>query len=101
MRAYVDRLQIGQVMIGGQVAKFDFFLHFIELPIKIIISFDRVIDSKNPNYKVGDNIFGQLGWRTHTVFNPSSDANLLPPYVLPSFGNLPLSLAIGALVMPG
>lgn len=24
MRAYVDRLQIGQVMIGGQVAKFDF-----------------------------------------------------------------------------
>ncbi|KAG4075639.1 hypothetical protein HA402_003464 [Bradysia odoriphaga] len=81
MRAYVDRLQIGQVMIGGQVAK--------------------VVDSKNPNYKVGDNIFGQLGWRTHTVFNPSTDANLLPPYVLPSFGDLPLSLAIGALGMPG
>ncbi|KAJ6640884.1 Prostaglandin reductase 1, partial [Pseudolycoriella hygida] len=81
MRAYVDRLQIGQVMIGGQVAK--------------------VLDSKHPNYKVGDNIFGQFGWRTHTVFNPSSDVFLLPPYVLPSFGDLPLSLGIGALGMPG
>jgi len=81
MRAYVDRLQIGQVMIGGQVAK--------------------VLDSKNPNYKIGDNIFGQLGWRTHTIFNPSSDGSSLPPYVLPSFGDHPLSLGIGALGMPG
>lgn len=67
----------------------------------MFIYFDRVLDSKNPNYKVGDNIFGQLGWRTHTIFNPSTDGFMLPPYVLPPFGELPLSLGIGALGMPG
>jgi len=82
MRAYVDRIQIGQVMIGGQVAK--------------------VLESKNANYKVGDNVYGHFGWRSHTIFNPStSAADMLLTYVLPSFGELPLSLGVGAIGMPG
>lgn len=40
MRAYVDRLQIGQVMIGGQVAKFDFPLFIMKIIDKNVICFD-------------------------------------------------------------
>lgn len=87
-------------MIGGQVAKCDLQFFLFKISHKFL-SFARVLESKNPNYKVGDYIFGQLGWRTHTIFNPSTGDYILPPYVLPSFGEYPLSLAIGALGMPG
>lgn len=84
MRAYVGRLRPGITMIGGQVAK--------------------VVDSKNSDYPIGAHVWGHFGWRNKTVFNVkeyANDENALVPYVLPSFGNLPLSLGIGALGMPG
>lgn len=84
MRAYMPQLPVGITMIGGQVAK--------------------IIDSKNEGYPIGEHIWGHLGWRNKTIFNPKSmegDKNAKLPYVLPSFGSLPLSLGIGALGMPG
>lgn len=45
---------------------------------------------------------GSFGWRSHTVFNPNDNHDLvMRPYVLPSFGKLPLSLGVGLLGMPG
>lgn len=62
----------------------------------------RVIESKNANYPVGAHVCGSFGWRTHTVFNTNDGNNLgMRPYVLPSLGNLPLSLGLGLLGMPG
>jgi len=66
----------GSVMIGGQVAK--------------------VTESKNEKFPVGSYLFGHFGWRTHTV---SSDD--VEPYILPDLIDLPRSLALGALGMPG
>lgn len=60
----------------------------------------KVIDSKNASFPVGSSIFGQFGWRTHTVCNPET-MKKDQPYLLPSFGNLPTSLALGVLGMPG
>lgn len=55
----------------------------------------KVIVSKSAKYAVGSYVYGELGWRTHTVCNESQ----VKP--LPELGDLPRSAAIGALGMPG
>lgn len=35
------------------------------------------------------------------MFNPDSNTDSVPPYILPSLGSLPLSLGLGSLGMPG
>jgi len=86
MRPYVQRLPLGVTMIGGQVAK--------------------IIESKNPDFPVGKRIVGNFGWRMHTIVNPKTndpkDAfQSIPLYILPDIGDLPSSLALGVLGMPG
>ncbi|GAB1862134.1 Prostaglandin reductase 1 [Camponotus japonicus] len=86
MRPYVQRYPVGITMIGTQVAK--------------------IVESKNPNYPVGRRLVGHFGWRTHTIINPkveeSKSEEINPrPYFLPDIGDLPPSLALGALGMPG
>lgn len=58
-----------------------------------------MLESKNPKYPVGAYVFGYFGWRTFSTFNPEDMES--KPYVLPEFGKLPRSLAIGAVGMPG
>uniref|UniRef100_A0A146MD42 Prostaglandin reductase 1 n=2 Tax=Lygus hesperus TaxID=30085 RepID=A0A146MD42_LYGHE len=76
---------LGQKMFGAQVA--------------------RVVESKHPNYKKGDNVVGYMGWETHPICNPDTLESPFgaheKPLVLPDFKNLPLSLALGVLGMPG
>lgn len=80
MRPYMSRYPVGSQMIGGQVAK--------------------VIDTKNAKFPKGSTVFAQVGWRTHTIVKPENfKAHEL--YVLPDFGGLPTSLALGILGMPG
>uniref|UniRef100_A0A336MUL9 Prostaglandin reductase 1 n=1 Tax=Culicoides sonorensis TaxID=179676 RepID=A0A336MUL9_CULSO len=79
MRSRAATLSLGSTLFGGQVAK--------------------VVDSKNPRYPIGVYLFGYFGWRTHSIVNPEEMDS--KPYVLPDFGNLPRSLAIGAVGMPG
>lgn len=82
MRPYTERIPVGVTMIGSQVAK--------------------VIDTKNADFPKGSYVCGSFGWRTHTVFNPNEKIDFLgAPYVLPSFGKLPVSLGLGHLGMPG
>lgn len=43
-------------------------------------------------------IYAHIGWRTHTVFNPNSNNDhIVNTYILPSFGDYPLSLGLGHL----
>ncbi|KAI4884986.1 hypothetical protein NFI96_020252 [Prochilodus magdalenae] len=71
------RMQPGDVMIGTQVAK--------------------VIQSNNPAFPVGCLVVGRCGWRTHTV----SDGTglIMVPNDWPQ--DVPFSLALGGLGMPG
>ncbi|KAK7102806.1 prostaglandin reductase 1-like [Littorina saxatilis] len=73
----------GQTMIGEQVA--------------------RVKVSNNPAYPEGTLVLSYLGWRSLTVVPKPEEASRLGPLVrkLPDFGDLPASLAIGCLGMPG
>lgn len=81
MRPYMIRYKPGVTMIGGQVAK--------------------IVDSKNPKYSVGEFMMGNYGWRSHTVLNPDVKDPAVMSYKMPPVGNLPISLGIGYLGMPG
>lgn len=81
MRPYMASYPAGSLMIGGQVAK--------------------VTASRNAAYPVGAYVFGNFGWRTHTLVNPDKGPDDSKPYVLPSFGKHPRSLGVGVLGMPG
>ena len=63
----------------------------------------RIIESRNPTFPKDAIIYGSLGWRTHTVFNPNITQYpfLIPSYILPSFADLPVSLGLGTLGIPG
>ncbi|XP_007233858.3 prostaglandin reductase 1 [Astyanax mexicanus] len=78
MRPYSRvRMQPGDVMIGTQVAK--------------------VILSKNPAFPVGCHVVGRCGWRTHTVSDGTGLTRVLTDWPQ----DIPLSLALGGLGMPG
>lgn len=85
MRCYSMQLPVGsRLMMGEQVA--------------------RVVESKNPNWPVGKKVLCYVGWVTHSVFNPDKDVGTAiryKPTLLTDLGDLPPSLAIGVLGMPG
>ncbi|XP_067014138.2 prostaglandin reductase 1 isoform X2 [Anabrus simplex] len=83
MRVYMSRYPVGSTMIGLQIAK--------------------VIETCHPNYKVGDHVVGFFGWQTFTITNLNKPAppGHLKPYIIPDFGDLPLSLALGVLGRTG
>lgn len=63
-----------------------------------------MLDSKHPKYKKDDYVCGFFGWRTHTIFAPAAHAEkgeTKLEYLLPALGELPLSLGLGQLGMPG
>lgn len=63
-------------------------------------NFYRVLETKNEKFPKGAIVFAQVGWRSHTIVDPSKQQKQ-DFYVLPDFGGLPSSLAVGALGMPG
>lgn len=71
------RMQEGDVMIGTQVAK--------------------VIQSKNSAFPEGSHVVGRCGWRTHTLSDGTGLVPLLPDWPQ----DLSMSLALGAIGMPG
>ncbi|XP_058481287.1 prostaglandin reductase 1 [Solea solea] len=71
------RMNEGDVMIGTQVAK--------------------VIQSNNPAFPVGSRVVSRGGWSTHTL----SDGTDLTPVMADWPQDVPLSLALGTVGMPG
>ncbi|XP_053089776.1 prostaglandin reductase 1 isoform X1 [Pangasianodon hypophthalmus] len=71
------RMHPGDVMIGTQVAK--------------------VIRSKNPAFPEGSHVVGRCGWRTHTVSDGTGFIRILSDWPQ----DVPLSLALGGIGMPG
>lgn len=69
--------------------------------MKIIVhSFCRVIASRNVEFPIESIVFAQVGWRSHTIVDPSVFKSH-ELYLLPDFGGLPISLGLGALGVPG
>ena len=73
-KSYAKPVEINEVMTGGTVGK--------------------VIDSKDPNLKAGDIVFGYGGWQDYWVHNGKTLKNVDPDIA-------PISTATGVLGMPG
>jgi len=63
----------------------------------------RVLESKNDKFPEGSTVFGQFGWRTHAVLNPTEVQQnaFMDCYILPKCDGHPASLGLGYLGMPG
>src|SRR5262249_14381515 len=73
-KSYAAPVEIGGVMEGGTVAE--------------------VIDSRRPDFAVGDIVLSHSGWRTHALSNGEGLRKLDPAAA-------PITTALGALGMPG
>ncbi|XP_063831144.1 prostaglandin reductase 1-like [Ostrinia nubilalis] len=81
MRSFAEDIEVPYDQFGFQVGK--------------------VIESKNPEFPVNCHVVSHSGWQDHVVLDGSSDDMFgIKPYI-PDIGNMPLSLSIGALGMPG
>ena len=60
----------------------------------------RIVESKNPDYAVGEYITAMFGWRTHTIAAVDQLKLLLVTKINPALTQ-PKSTAIGVLGMPG
>ena len=58
------------------------------------------MESKNPDYAVGDFITAMVGWRTHTVIGAEQVKTFQVTKINPALSQ-PKSTAIGVLGMPG
>ncbi|XP_069141165.1 prostaglandin reductase 1-like isoform X1 [Argopecten irradians] len=74
----VGRVEAGQPMPGEQISK--------------------VIVSKNADHPVGSIVRLYAGWRTHTLVTSDANQRVMK---MPELGDLPLSLALGCMGMPG
>ena len=61
-----------------------------------------MVESKHPDYAVGSECLYGSGWRSHNIVNPdTANKEELTLMALPEMGDLPHSLALGTLGMPG
>lgn len=62
----------------------------------------RVVESKSNKYKKGQYVVGEFGWRTYSISDGSQNVPGFPaPWSVPDLEDLPLSLPLGILGMPG
>ncbi|XP_003698241.1 prostaglandin reductase 1 [Apis florea] len=84
MRVYMLRYPVGSIMLGSQIGK--------------------IIESKNSNFPVGKKVIADVGWRSHTIVNPfryNAEYEFRKPRLLRDIEDLPMSLYLGMLGMPG
>ena len=77
---------------------------FSYLHVYASVRVTRVVESENHAYPVDSMVLLASGWRTHTIVNPETVQKITgTPYVdRPiDLGDLPQSLALGAVGMPG
>lgn len=74
-KSYAAKTELGDVMVGGTVGK--------------------VIESKNPDFQVGDTVLGYFGWQQYGI----SDGKGLTK--LPPSSPIPASAYLGVIGMPG
>ncbi|XP_049949184.1 prostaglandin reductase 1-like [Schistocerca serialis cubense] len=80
-RVFKEMHKLGEPMIGSQVA--------------------RIVESRSPDFPVGKYVVGYWGWRDRTVADTKNHNDLWAPILAPDVGDLPLSLCLGVLGMPG
>ncbi|KAF6211813.1 hypothetical protein GE061_012328 [Apolygus lucorum] len=102
----------GEILLESVYLSVDPYMRYMSesLPLGSIMPstvIARVVESKHANYKVGDNVIAAYGWRSHFVVDPEKPFSAIVGMkqtklqILPDFGGVPTSLALGILGMPG
>lgn len=81
MRSFANNFKVPYEQFGFQVGK--------------------VVESKNPEYVAGSHVVSHGGWRDFAVLTGEPDPIFNTKPYEPDVGDLPLSLSVGALGMPG
>ncbi len=61
----------------------------------------RVIESKNPDYAIGDMVHSTFGWVTHAVCNGTQEGHMFGLRKIDTVSSVSPSTALGILGMPG
>ncbi|XP_035449846.2 prostaglandin reductase 1-like [Spodoptera frugiperda] len=101
-----DKLKNDQFLVKAEYISTDPYLR--SFANKRAVPYDQfgfqvgnVVESLNPEYPVKMTVVSHSGWRDYAVLNGQPDDMFgIKPYD-PQIGKLPLSLALGALGMPG
>ncbi|XP_063607436.1 prostaglandin reductase 1-like [Penaeus indicus] len=99
----------GDVIIEAEFLSVDPYMRYMmkQIPLDAPITgtqVAKVIESKNPEWPVGTYVVSPSGWRSHTRLTEkdfNADNFFQKPMKLPEMGDLPKSLGLGILGMPG
>ncbi|XP_067683256.1 prostaglandin reductase 1-like [Haliotis asinina] len=94
-----DTLQDGEVLCEAVFLSVDPYMRLFKVAVGDVMQGEqvaRVTASKSDSFPVGMMVLARLGWRSHTIVSNTSILEQLPP-----LGELPASLALGAVGMPG
>lgn len=74
VRVFLPMLPIGSDVFSGQIARYVLLKYFqpnyYSYNFSGIEFLNRVVASRDPEYSEGSIIYGDFGWRTHTIVNP-------------------------------
>nr|AFE88209.1 protaglandin reductase 1 [Penaeus monodon] len=99
----------GDVIIEAEFLSVDPYMRYMikQIPLDVPVTgtqVAKVIESKNPEWPVGTYVVSPSGWRSHTRLTEKdfkADNFFQKPMKLPEMGDLPKSLGLGILGMPG
>ncbi|XP_056000884.1 prostaglandin reductase 1-like [Ostrea edulis] len=94
-----DQLKHGEVLCEAVFLSVDPYMRLFPVPVGSVMMGEqvaRISKSENTDYPVGTYVKTMDGWKTHTLY---SDASKLTK--VQDLGDLPKSLALGALGLPG
>ncbi|MEE3853124.1 NADP-dependent oxidoreductase [Gordonia sp. LSe1-13] len=72
--SYIPAVQIGELMVGASVGE--------------------VVESKHPDFQVGDVVSGAFGWQEYAVSDGSPFGGLIPPVTVPDGVDAPTALSL-------
>uniref|UniRef100_A0A667WAB4 Prostaglandin reductase 1 n=1 Tax=Myripristis murdjan TaxID=586833 RepID=A0A667WAB4_9TELE len=89
----------GEVLLEAVFLSVDPYMRFVELRCitHSSLAISEVIQSHNPSFPVGSHVVAMCGWRSHYVCDGTGLTPLLPDWPQ----DIPLSLALGIIGMPG
>lgn len=103
---FEQKLKLGQFLVKAEYISTDPYLRSFankhQPPYEQFgFQVGTVLESKNPEYPVKTTVVSHSGWRDYVVLDGEPDDTFhIKPYD-PQVGDLPLSMAVGALGMPG
>ncbi|CAG9789180.1 unnamed protein product [Diatraea saccharalis] len=106
VKEYIIPIKTGEFLVKAAYISVDpymrSFANDLEVPYdQFGFQVGKIIESKNSDFPVDTHVVSHSGWRDYVVLDGSEDEMFAMRPYKPEIGNLPLSLSVGVLGMPG